>query len=271
MKSTSPLSLLLFLHLANSAPIALSGGISEECVRGSCQRILIEQDQGYITAPEPSKAQPEPHSPASPLVTLEDGTDEEEMWFDNRPITPPSTMSPEEALALDVPLSADYLRSLALGVEANTEAHHMPQPIHTGMTYTRYPNPTITDLVTSLKDDIVSYIEHLLSSSKQTLPKTPLSKAAVTPTTSTDISIPPTSGDLRRERDDVQLSNLPMDDVYFSYTYVFPKEMRSRNPTGKVDDEASGQDSADLLVVLLVLAFLCVLVGTEFASRMKER
>lgn len=106
MKPTSPLSLLLFVQLATSAPIRIpsihSTSIPTQyrCAFASCQAYPSNDHT-------PTTKLSDPHFPAHQLSSSED------IPLDNRPYTPTSRILPAEALTAEHPLSSAYLKSLA--------------------------------------------------------------------------------------------------------------------------------------------------------------
>ncbi|RFU24145.1 hypothetical protein B7463_g12192, partial [Scytalidium lignicola] len=100
MKPESPLSFLLFFQFTNAAPITLyyRKGVSEGCINGSRQQLSVKGFGCQIPVSKPSEQKRLSHVPSSLPTVLEneDDKDEEAMWFNNRPILPPSTMTAEE-------------------------------------------------------------------------------------------------------------------------------------------------------------------------------
>lgn len=110
MKPTSPLSLLLFLHLVSGIPIPTRVSFTpSDCHYGSCAPSL--RTALILSKPNtPPTKLSEPHFPSHQLSSSKQILDE---IYDNTPRTPPKTISPTAALTAKHPLSSNYLLSLA--------------------------------------------------------------------------------------------------------------------------------------------------------------
>ncbi|RFU27061.1 hypothetical protein B7463_g9291, partial [Scytalidium lignicola] len=274
MKSASPLSLLLFIQLTSAAPIALSFGkvMSEGCIDGSCERLLVKGFRSHIMVSRPCQNEPCAHSISSSSAL--DVITSEDIWFDNSPITPPSTMSPEEALALEVPLAASYLKALAQEADSNSQiAPSVSEPSLTVTMHSKSSTPSIAGLTTSLEDDIKTYIRLLFSSTRHTSSKL-LPPPSSAPASSMLMEKPTLSNSVELGDENSHSLGLSSSDVFLSCTYVFPKDTQ---PPGTIATERKGDSlawengDADLLVVFLVLVFMIILVGIEAADRMAEK
>jgi hypothetical protein len=109
MRSTSQLSLLLFLNLATSLPIVLPKNCLDSLTCQSHLRIFESKHSALPPTLSP------PHFPSHQLTGKQpkeedDPTDEEP--FDNAPITPSAHTSPSTALSGSTPLTSAYLLSL---------------------------------------------------------------------------------------------------------------------------------------------------------------
>ncbi|KAH6672103.1 hypothetical protein B0J14DRAFT_86566 [Halenospora varia] len=110
MRPTSPLSLLLFLHLTSSAPIPLSHNILiTSCSYTSCQELLTNPATPPTTL----------RNPHFPTHQINSNSDE---IIDNRPTNPSVTVSPSHALTATKPLVSSYLIAIS-----NPTLQHPPQ------------------------------------------------------------------------------------------------------------------------------------------------
>jgi hypothetical protein len=114
MKPTSPLSLLLFLHLTTSAPIPTkhTSTLPTDCLHyfsSTCRSLLPSKPN------TPPTTLSNPHFPYHQLSPQTDSSvhREQEAVFQNTPITPPKGIRPSRALKGPVPLESSYLLSLA--------------------------------------------------------------------------------------------------------------------------------------------------------------
>lgn len=93
MKPTSPLSLLLFLQLASSAPIL--------CPSQSCRQFLTKPNT------PPSRIPSEPHFPLHQITSSDDTI------IDNHAQVPSDHLQPSVVLSVEKPLSSAFLLSLS--------------------------------------------------------------------------------------------------------------------------------------------------------------
>jgi hypothetical protein len=116
MKPTSPLSLLLFLHLVSAIPIPTRHSFTpSDCQYSSCAPSL--RTAFILSKPNtPPTKLSEPHFPSHQLSSKKI-LDE---IYDNTPRTPPKTITPTAALSAKHPLSSSYLLSLANALHPDT-------------------------------------------------------------------------------------------------------------------------------------------------------
>jgi len=117
MKPTSPLSLLLFLHLVSAIPIPTRDSVyPSDCRYGSCAPSL--RTALILTKPNtPPTKLSEPHFPSHQLSSSKQILDE---IYDNTPRTPPKTITPTAALSAKYPLTSSYLLSLVTPSQPDT-------------------------------------------------------------------------------------------------------------------------------------------------------
>ena len=130
MKPSSPLSLVLFIYLTTAAPIPITIHTSLLLLEGchnlaSCPptlRKLVNFSSSKINNLPPPACSPEsklfPHFPSHqlslpPASDFSDSSDSSYAnMFNNAPQTPPSNLSPSQALTSKAPLESKYLLSL---------------------------------------------------------------------------------------------------------------------------------------------------------------
>jgi hypothetical protein len=117
MKPTLPVSLLLFLQLATSAPIPAS--FPPDCAYTPCHPSLLRLLSSGAKPNTPPTKLSNPHFP--PHQQAYPSADEEA--FDNSPITPSSQVPPAIALSFNRPLESAYLRSLSNPASTPTLQH----------------------------------------------------------------------------------------------------------------------------------------------------
>ncbi|RQM06598.1 hypothetical protein DH86_00001232, partial [Scytalidium sp. 3C] len=210
--------------------------------------------------------------------------DEEELWFDNRPVTPPPTMSREEALAMEAPLPVYYLKTLAHRLSAESQGASSAQPTKGLWPHRKLSMGTMGDVANYVKNTVEQLLSRTKAASSELIPH----HFRPSPSSSSSSSSPETLSSSETtsssSREDLRLNNLhindnniyvaglTMSDEFPSSAYLFPEERGSGSGRGprRRKGLAWNADNADLLVVVLVLSFLGLVVALEAVSRWRE-